>query len=606
VRLRPVDGAMWARKCGAAPQWPSRIKVLLQSFMTAAVGLAVWQWMSAADLGYLDLKRPQSPDVLCLSEWPLRHSADSWWRAETWQDWFSYREDMNTYVRDNQCTGNVSSSHAKCSSANVPLYQMDRNLGIPLGLDNYSWRNDTIEIYGHLFLWMTICLWLAVTVHDLALLTVTKKDYIYDLRGIRNNFRCCNLLYKLLGYRCWKRLFRGGGIRCGQKRWCKLPGKILAIPLAPVFAAWAVASFFFILCPVVAIVFLIYPVRLSRALIFLNCIAVGIQGVVLALHSIAFVSSVEERQIYAVTWERVSSTGMTCTCGCMYPISQGRCVNLLIIGVMVAYKSFALAFRCMKGLRRSNWANLISVLFPVPLTVYEVAWTRPDGSAIQHRVGGQPVQGEMAFDAFALMDEQIDSSRTTVNLVPCAVSPAFEPTNWSTNEVVSYLTDLEMPQYCDYVQRNSVDGRMLLQLCRKDLLSEIGCTSKIHASRIRGKLGTFDEASASRNGGELADNSRHSTRKLSGPRLTAFSEVTQEQRRLEYIGCCGFPCRRGENGNHFHKDSDGETDAEEHQTPSAVGSSTTPAALVQVEGGAKDAENAEVRSRAGSGEQDPS
>lgn len=562
---------MWARRCGAPPQWPSRTKVLLQSFMTAAVGLAVYQWMSAADIGYLDLSMPQSREVMCLSEWPLRHDTESWWSPVSWEDWFMYRSDMSTYVSEHQCVGNTTSHGEKCNIVDVPLYQMDRNLGIPLGLTSYRWRNDAVEVYGHVFLWMTVCLWLAVTTHDMALLTVSKRDYIYDLRGIRNNFRCCKGLYKVIGFRCWKRMIRGGGVRCGEKRLCRRLWRILAIPLAPLFVAWWLFSFFFIVLPIVAIFFMIYPVRLSRALIFLNCIAVGIEGIILSLHAVAFVSSVEERQVYAVTWERVSTTGMTCICGCMYPISQGRCWNLLFIGVIVAYKSLTLAFRCLKGLRRSNWANLMSVLFPIPLTVYEVSWTRPDGSPIQHRVEGQPVQGELAFDAFALMDEQIDSHRTTVNLVPVSTKPNYEPMNWSVNEVSAYVKDLGLSQYCQAVETQQVDGPTFLQLCRKNSLEELGIKSKIHASKLRARLGTFD-ASQARKAGELCDNSRLSQRNTSGPQLTPAHEVGEEHRRHEYVGCCGFPCRRGENGSRYDKDSDDDAPdesvpADDHQKP---------------------------------------
>mmetsp|Transcript_95997 Transcript_95997/g.200531 ORF Transcript_95997/g.200531 Transcript_95997/m.200531 type:complete len:589 (-) Transcript_95997:107-1873(-) len=554
---------MWARKCGAPPQWPSRVKVLLQSFMTAAVGFAVYQWMSGADLGYLDLSKPQQQNVLCVTEWPLRHDANSWWSLEMWEDWFSYREDMSTFVNDHKCVGNHSSMNEVCSTVDIPLYQMDRNLGIPLGLDEYAWRNDVIEIYGHLFLWMTVCLWVVVTTHDMALLTVSKRDYIYDLRGIRNNFRCCSGLYKLLGFRCWKRLLRGGGIKVGSdKRVLRKLGKIIAIPLAPLFFAWAIGSFFCIVIPVVAIFFIIFPVRLSRALIFLNCVAIGIEGVVLALHSIAFIASVDERQMYAVTWERTTTENTSCICGCMYPITQSRSWNLLFLGVVVAYKSFNLAFRCLKGLRRSNWANLMSVMFPIPLTAYEVKWTRPDGSPIQHRVPGQPVQAEMAFDAFALMDEQIDSHRTTVSLIPSAISPSFEPMFWSTTDVGNYLEELGYHSYSKLAVENDIDGPTLLQLCRRgEDLAEIGCTNKVHASKIRGKLGTYD-ANGAKKPGDFADNSRLSVREISGPKMLQHNEVAAEHRRYEYIGCCGFPCRRGENGSKYMGD-DSEEDLPE-------------------------------------------
>merc|ERR550525_586546 len=57
-------------------------------------------------------------------------------------------------------------------------------------------------------------------------------------------------------------------------------------------------------------------------------------------------------------------------------------------------------------------------MFAVPITVYDVYWKRPNGRPIQHRENGDPVQGELAFDPFALMDEQPDSALTTLTLKP--------------------------------------------------------------------------------------------------------------------------------------------------------------------------------------------
>lgn len=104
---------------------------------------------------------------------------------------------------------------------------------------------------------------------------------------------------------------------------------------------------------------------------------------------------------------------------------------------MALRKAAFLAFRCLKGLRRrsscgfkvrtrrSQWANLLSVTFPVPLTLYSVDWLQADGKPIRFRTEVQlplaceltqqemPVQGEVAFDPFAMMDEQPDSKFTT-------------------------------------------------------------------------------------------------------------------------------------------------------------------------------------------------
>eukprot|EP00932_Pfiesteria_piscicida_P009470 SRR837773.20204.p1 GENE.SRR837773.20204~~SRR837773.20204.p1 ORF type:complete len:193 (-),score=53.63 SRR837773.20204:5-520(-) len=140
--------------------------------------------------------------------------------------------------------------------------------------------------------------------------------------------------------------------------------------------------------------------------------------------------------------------------------------------------------------------------------------------------------------------------------------------NWSVAEVASYLRDIGLSQYAAVAESNKIDGPTLLQLCRKSGgLEELGVASKLHASKLRAKLGTYD-ASSARKAGELCENSRNSSRNFSGPQLTPAHEVAEEHRRHEYIGCCGFPCRRGENGTHWEKDSDDEGPAA--QAPSAA------------------------------------
>merc|ERR1719433_1543524 len=84
-------------------------------------------------------------------------------------------------------------------------------------------------------------------------------------------------------------------------------------------------------------------------------------------------------------------------------------------------KSVFVTLRCLKGLRRAQWANLLSVVFPVPMTVYAVDWRQLDGQPIRHRVEGMAVQEEVAFDPFAMMDEQPDGDFTTLHLAPTRV-----------------------------------------------------------------------------------------------------------------------------------------------------------------------------------------
>merc|ERR1711920_413501 len=54
----------------------------------------------------------------------------------------------------------------------------------------------------------------------------------------------------------------------------------------------------------------------------------------------------------------------------------------------------------------------------MPAQVFPVYWRQPDGEPIKFRAPGEPVQGEPAFDPFALMDEQPNSSDTMIRLAP--------------------------------------------------------------------------------------------------------------------------------------------------------------------------------------------
>mmetsp|Transcript_71771 Transcript_71771/g.201424 ORF Transcript_71771/g.201424 Transcript_71771/m.201424 type:complete len:588 (-) Transcript_71771:73-1836(-) len=562
---------MWARRCGAPPAWPSRVKVLIMSFITGAVGFAVFQYMSDADAGYLNLSMPKNDAVLCLIEWPLRHSLADWGRQDPWEDWAAYRTNITSFVETRRCAA-LNVTDQMCTNVRVPLNGMARSLGIPLGIQGkeYQWGNDAVEMYGYVFLWLTACMGIMVMVHDLALLSPTWKDYIADWQTIRNQFRCWHLLWAVLGFKCWRRMMRRRGIKCGERRLMKRVSYVLGIGLTPVFIAWAVLAFFLLVIPVATFYFLRYPIRLSRIVLFLNCMASGVLGVVLTLHSLTFLIDVEKRQSYAVTWIVPNAKGYPCVCGCTFPLGAGRCTTLLLVGIVVAYKAFTLAFRCLKGLRRSNWASLMSVLFPVPLTVYEVMWTTPSGDPIQYRKEGDPVQGELAFDPFALMDEQPESGATTLTLVPTPIDPENEPATWTVEDVAAYLVELGLGEYCEAAQKNQVDGAMLLDLLRvpgDKGLAELGITSLLHVSKIRSQL-TFHKGAllgpgASAGHGLRPCASGVAPRRMVGPVPSPVPPLPKKKAHLEYIGCCGFPCRRGENSGKRYDEDDEKSESED-------------------------------------------
>jgi len=113
------------------------------------------------------------------------------------------------------------------------------------------------------------------------------------------------------------------------------------------------------------------------------------------------------------------------------------------LATLLLYGSFASLVLCVP---------LLSVLFPVPITVYSVDWRLPSGMPIRFRTEGVPVQGEVAFDPFAMMDEQLDSAFTTLHLRPEPVH-RYERKNTGEMELVQPHRILEtpaipMPEFC--------------------------------------------------------------------------------------------------------------------------------------------------------------
>ncbi|CAK0867266.1 unnamed protein product [Prorocentrum cordatum] len=404
---------MWARRCGAPPLWPSRVRVFVQSLFPAAVGYAVYRFMTAADVGYLDVGNPTSETVLCLTDWPLRHDARSWLETESWADWKELVLDETQYIEEHECPVSASGS-ATCSDLRIPVQDLQRRLGYPFGVPGGLVSSTTIiETYSHGFVYLGAILWLTIVAHDLALLSVKNNNYILDLRGTRKYFpRLARMVY-LSGFQYFLRWVSGGGF--GMKHRFKGLGRCCAILLAPVFLAWGVLFFIMVWWPSACLTFLFHPVKLSRVGVFTTCILMSVLGVALAAHTLALVSSKDYRPLFALTWFETASS---CTCGCVFPLAATGLQEILLLAVAMVTQVLFLAFRCLKGLRRSNWASLLSVKFSVPLNAYPTEWTAPDGNPVANRKEGQPVQGELAFDPFALMDEQPESAMTRVKLLP--------------------------------------------------------------------------------------------------------------------------------------------------------------------------------------------
>lgn len=437
---------MWARRCGAPKRSPSRLKVIFFSFFSGTIGLSVYMYMAGSNISYLDLASPASEEVLCLREWPLRDKASP---VSLVQDWL---RGQGGSLRPEELLTNGRCEvpelvHASCRSVSAPVHDMKRPLALAMG-GPASDRYDVLGTWAHLFLVLTFFIWIGMLTHDMALIGQAQRDFILDVTGVNQHCPIIRSVWRCLaGYRSLARL------ASQEKPGVRAVGVTLAVILAPVLLVWNVAVFNFVVVPLLLLAFARHPIRMSRAWVFIVCIACAIYGLALAFLQIGFMASEHDRPHYAVTWQpavpaaRANSTlggAAPCTCGCDYPISMGVLVNLTIIGAITSLKSIFVAFRCLKGLRRTQWANLLSVLFPVPVTIYSVDWKQANGQPIKYRTEDISVQEEIAFDPFAMMDEQLDSAFTTVHLRPEPVH-TYKRTNTGELTLVEPHRKLEMP-----------------------------------------------------------------------------------------------------------------------------------------------------------------
>eukprot|EP00440_Ansanella_granifera_P010404 gb/GFBE01011285.1/.p1 GENE.gb/GFBE01011285.1/~~gb/GFBE01011285.1/.p1 ORF type:complete len:630 (+),score=50.51 gb/GFBE01011285.1/:1-1890(+) len=413
---------MWARRCGAPERYPSWTRVIVQSAMNGAIGWVVFQYMGSISVSNLDLTRSSSvghATPTCLTHWLRRNDISTWSDTQVWEKWFAYLEDADAYVSEHACAPEHQPGRADtCSNVGVPVSALQQKLGYPLGHgEKPSVNNDVLYGFAYLFAVLAGLNLVGFMIHDWALIHRTRKDDVLDWPGLNEGFPFIRNFGVLAGWRILRMLFSVQGRR-------KTPAFLCGILMCPLICAWSLIVLLFFLTPSILALFFCYPVRMSRFALFFILVATGIYGVAIVITQVVYLSSTTMRPRYALVWEVPDSAG-DCYCGCSYPISESSLYRILAIGATVTFQSLLSAFRCLKGLRRTQWANLMSVMYPIPVAVFEVFWTRPDstkgfahGPPIQFRKEGEPVQGEKAFDPFALMDEQPESRFTTVTLKP--------------------------------------------------------------------------------------------------------------------------------------------------------------------------------------------
>jgi len=396
--------------------------------MSATIGVVIYQFMASINESDLDLSSEADgngtyPEVVCVNQWLVR--SDAWFEQKMWDKWAEYQtnRDASAYAKDNLCTPAVPFTDT-CQTVSIPVNQIQGRLGWPLGTnETVSINNDVLYWYAYAFLFFGIGTTVGFLVHDWALIHSTQKDFILDLTGLQKGFPCLRHIWRMTALGSLCKCLKDNGRN-------KIVWLVVAIVMFPVVIVWNITILFLVWLPIMLLLFIRHPIRLSRFWIFLLLINASIYGLIMAFHEIAFISSQRYRPRFAVFWDVESIDGGNCHCGCSFFMSRTSLGRLLFIAVGVVIRSLLAALRCLKGLRRAQWANLMSVLFPVPVGAWSVYWTTPAGNPIQHRNEGEPVQSEKAFDPFALMDEQPESKYTTVTLKPEFAYYEDEGGNW--------------------------------------------------------------------------------------------------------------------------------------------------------------------------------
>eukprot|EP00439_Symbiodinium_sp_Y106_P080985 s101_g19.t2 len=410
-----LRSAMWARRIGAPARCPSQTRVIIQSMMNGAIGLVVYQYMDSLSAGNLDytLESVGKSNLTCLTGWLRRNELTSWTQYDTWSRWWEYQTGVDDYVVNNTCVPfPVDAYDQSCSDMRVPVHEFENRLGYPLGLgEKVSVNNELLYAFAYTFLVLGILNLIGFAIHDLALLSRSQQNYVLDWPAFNEGFPIFRRFTKLSGITILRALFSIEGT--GSKL-----ALLIGIILTPIITAWALLFLVFIVTPALLLLYVRYPVRLSRFAVFLTLIATAVFGLTMAIIPLVYLVNLDERPRYALVFQVQDYQPGTCYCGCSYFINAASLVRIFAIGAGVVFTSCLSAFRCLKGLRRAQWANLMSVLFPIPVTVYSVFWKTPNDEPIRHRKEGEPVQSELAFDPFALMDEQPESRYMTVTLKP--------------------------------------------------------------------------------------------------------------------------------------------------------------------------------------------
>lgn len=368
-----------------------------------------FDYLRNADVDYLDISKPEPPGrVTCgMARKNCQLQQDPIGCAFAVYDGFLNSVDGKDVFAGGPCKEQTQAPVA-CSDAMVTLDSIQRDLS---QLRAVRGGPNHMIAWAALFFILMLILILNILIHDLALLQQECRTNILSWRSVKQE------MPKVWG--------------CISAVQCLTPLQILR---ERAFVLWIAVQPIWFVCQVVFFLAFVYPlsflaglccwcplgiVRVSRVLVFQTAILVFIWSLIFVLVT-ALEGPLNMGRVYGVFWHAKNITP-GCLCYCEYRLRVGVKRTLVFFASVIVIWAFSVAFRALKGLRRPNWANLFSVLYAVPIEVFPVMWERGEnygGGPIDFRKKGEPVQGEPAFDPFCLMDEQVESGRTTVRLRP--------------------------------------------------------------------------------------------------------------------------------------------------------------------------------------------
>mmetsp|Transcript_43872 Transcript_43872/g.113302 ORF Transcript_43872/g.113302 Transcript_43872/m.113302 type:complete len:615 (-) Transcript_43872:61-1905(-) len=389
---------MWARRLGVPHLWPSRVKVFFLGLLTSAVIFSVFQYLHGANVEYLDFEKPVSINIFCKLPREECRSAPDPVRCTVLLEDMKFWRGLNL---SSPCpTLPASLKEQTCLNPNLPLTSISGDLS---SLRTVNSGVNPFKLWSILFLILTSLLSFSIVIHDMALLEESLRPRILSLPNMR--YEAPRLWEWLFCVQCLRRL-----------RNLRRRNRVLWTMVLPVWnVCWAV-SFMVVLYPLSLLSCFVAPVQMSRIMVFLS-------GILCMMWSIIFViETALDTQPYAVLWDvrGEPKLGDACVCWCEFPLSRSVVLRVVVLSVGVCWNSFNLTFRALRGLRRAQWANMFSVLYAVPIEAFPVFWERPKetgGGPVKWRENGH-VQTEPAFDPFCLMDEQPESGRTRVQIMP--------------------------------------------------------------------------------------------------------------------------------------------------------------------------------------------